>query len=134
MSAVQGVFMTKLIDFVRDVAEDHRIPLQNRIVLGGLLAYLLTPIDIIPDFIPILGWLDDAFVTLLILDYIYNSADSDIILQHYPWNKNGFHKMRGYVDRLSWLIPPRVKSVLFSHASKLALQKKSLEEIQEKSS
>lgn len=123
-----------MIDFVRDVAEDHRIPLQNRIVLGGLLAYLLTPIDIIPDFIPILGWLDDAFVTLLILDYVFNSTDSEIILQHYPWSKAGFHKMRTYVDRLNWLIPPRVKSILFRHASKLALQKESLEEIQEKSS
>src|SRR5262245_56306661 len=105
--------MTKMIDFVRDVAEDNRIPLQNRIVLGGLLAYLLTTIDIVPDFIPILGWLDDAFVTLLIMDYIFNSADSEIILQHYPWNKQGFNKMQTYVGRLSWLIPSRVKNVLF---------------------
>ena len=126
--------MSKLIDFVRDVAEDNRIPLQNRIVLGGLLVYLVTPIDIIPDFIPILGWLDDAFVTLLILDYIFNSADSELILRHYPWNKQSFNKMKTYVDRLSWLIPSRVKTILFRQASQLALEKKSLEEIQKKSS
>jgi uncharacterized membrane protein YkvA (DUF1232 family) len=129
-----GARMSKLIDFVRDVAEDNRIPVQNRIVLGGLLAYLLTPIDIIPDFIPILGWLDDAFVTILILDYIFNSADSELILQHYPWNKQGFNKMRNYVDRFSWLIPMRLKNILFRQASQLALQERPLEEIQEKSS
>jgi uncharacterized membrane protein YkvA (DUF1232 family) len=121
--------MNKLIDFVRDVAEDNRIPLQNRIVLGGLLMYLVTPIDIIPDFIPILGWLDDAFVTLLVLDYIFNSNDTDLILQHYPWNKASFNKMKNYVNRLSWLIPPRVKSILFRHASRLALEKNALEEL-----
>jgi uncharacterized membrane protein YkvA (DUF1232 family) len=116
--------MAKIIDFVRDLAEDDRIPLQNRIVLGGLLVYLLTPIDIIPDFIPILGWLDDAFVTLVILDYIFNSTDSDLILEHYPWSKTSFQKMQTYIDRLSWLVPPRVKKLLFRHAGKLALEKR----------
>ena len=92
--------MSKLVDFVRSLAEDERIPLRNRVVLGGLLTYLLTPIDIIPDFIPILGWLDDAFITLVILDYIFNSADTDLILEHYPWNKDRFRRMQTYVDRL----------------------------------
>jgi uncharacterized membrane protein YkvA (DUF1232 family) len=116
--------MPKIIDFVRDLSEDDRIPLQNRIVLGGLLVYLLTPIDIIPDFIPIIGWLDDAFVSLVILDYIFNSADSDLILEHYPWSKASFEKMRVYVDRLSWLVPTRVKKILFRQAGKLALEKR----------
>ena len=121
--------MRKLMEFLRDVAEDERIPLQNRVVLGGLLLYILTPIDLIPDFIPILGWLDDAFVTLVILDYVFNSADSEIILQHYPWNKSGFRSVKTYVDRLSWLVPPRVKNILFRHARKLSLEKGSTAEI-----
>ena len=118
--------MAKIIDFVRDLSEDDRIPLQNRIVLGGLLVYLLTPIDIIPDFIPILGWLDDAFVSLVILDYIFNSTDSDLILEHYPWSKASFQKMQTYVERLSWLVPSRVKKILFRQAGKLALEKRHL--------
>jgi uncharacterized membrane protein YkvA (DUF1232 family) len=117
--------MSKLVDFVRDLAEDERIPLRNRVVLGGLLTYLLTPIDIVPDFVPILGWLDDAFVTLVILDYVFNSADTEIILEHYPWNKDRFRKMQTYVDRLSWLIPPTVKKVLFNQAGRYALEKRS---------
>ena len=117
--------MRKLIDFLRELAEDVRIPARNRIVLSGLLLYLMTPIDIIPDFIPIIGWLDDAFVTLIILDYIFNSTDTDLILEHYPWNKEGFHKMKVYVKRLSWLVPPRVKKILFSQSSQLTLKRSS---------
>ena len=49
--------MKKIVDFLRDLAEDTRIPFRNRVVFMGLLLYVLTPIDIIPDFIPILGWL-----------------------------------------------------------------------------
>jgi len=115
--------MRKFIDFLQDLAEDQRIPLQNRMVLGGLLIYLLTPLDIIPDWIPVLGWLDDAFVTILILDYIFNSADTELILEHYPWNKKSFRKMKNYVERLSFLIPPTVKRILFHHAAKLALKR-----------
>lgn len=115
--------MRKLIDFIKDLAGDERIPLQNRVVLGGLLLYLMTPIDIVPDFIPILGWLDDFFITLIVLDYVFNSADTELILEHYPWNKQSFRKMKTYVERLSWLVPPRVKTMLFRQASKLALEK-----------
>ena len=125
--------MRKFMDFVRDVAEDNRIPIQNRIVLGGLLAYLLTPIDIVPDFVPILGWLDDAFVMVIVLDYIFNSADTELILQHYPWNKKHFEKMKIYTERLSWLVPSRLKRVLFRHATNLALAKKTVDELREQS-
>jgi len=115
--------MRKLIEFLRDVADDERIPLKNRVVLGGLLLYLMTPIDFLPDFVPILGWLDDAFITLLVLDYVFNSADTELILEHYPWNKQNFLKVKSYVERLAWLVPPRVKNLLFQRANRLALTK-----------
>lgn len=113
--------MRKLIDFLRELVQDDRIPLQNRIILGGLLAYVLTPIDIIPDFIPILGWLDDAFVTVIILDYVFNSADTELILEHYPWDKSHFDRMRTYAERLSWMVPRRLKKLMFREATRLAI-------------
>src|SRR5215471_12106644 len=114
--------MRKLFDFIRDIKDDERIPLQNRLMLGGLLIYLLTPVDIIPDWIPILGWIDDAFVTIIVLDYIFNSADSELILEHYPWNKRGFRSMKNYVSRMSWMVPRTVKRILFRHAERYALE------------
>jgi uncharacterized membrane protein YkvA (DUF1232 family) len=114
--------MRKLIEFLTDLAEDERISLQNRVVLGGLILYLLTPVDIVPDFIPILGWLDDVFVTLLIMDYVFNSADTDLILEHYPWNKKNFQKVKSYAQRLSFLVPNSVKNFLFRQASRLAIE------------
>ena len=123
--------MGKLIGFLRSLADEERIPLQNRVVLGGLLAYLLTPIDIIPDFIPILGWLDDAFVTILIMDYVFDSADTDIILEHYPWSKAHFARMRVYSGRLSWMIPATVRRILFREAKRYALSSKQHAEVGE---
>lgn len=113
--------MRKFMEFLRALSKDDRIPLQNRIMLGGLLAYLMTPIDIIPDFIPLLGWLDDAFVTVIILDYVFNSADTALILEHYPWKKQHFARMKTYAERLSWMVPDRLKKLMFREATRLAI-------------
>ena len=113
--------MKKFINFLKAVSKDERIPLQNRVVLGGLLMYLLTPVDIIPEFIPILGWLDDAFFTVVVLDYVFNSADTDLILDHYPWSRTHFDRMKTFAERLSWMVPSRLKKMLFKEATRLAL-------------
>jgi len=46
-------------------ARDNRVPLAAKIVAGGVAAYALSPIDLIPDFIPILGYLDDLIIVPL---------------------------------------------------------------------
>jgi uncharacterized membrane protein YkvA (DUF1232 family) len=44
---------------------DRRTPLFAKILGGGVLIYLISPIDIIPDFIPVVGWLDDLAIVPL---------------------------------------------------------------------
>ena len=41
---------------------DYKISNQTKLIIAGTLAYVVLPIDVIPDFIPVVGWLDDAFV------------------------------------------------------------------------
>jgi uncharacterized membrane protein YkvA (DUF1232 family) len=50
------------VRFVRLVARDERTPRAAKWLAGGLIAYALSPIDLIPDFIPVIGHLDDAVV------------------------------------------------------------------------
>ena len=53
----------------RDLFTDRTTPLGVRIAIGGLVLWLLNPIDLIPEFIPILGPLDDVVVAVLVLRY-----------------------------------------------------------------
>lgn len=48
---------------------------MKKIVVAGALLYVISPIDTIPDFIPILGWLDDIGVTTFALNYIFNKMN-----------------------------------------------------------
>jgi uncharacterized membrane protein YkvA (DUF1232 family) len=52
---------------VRRLAADPATPRRHRLLLLALSAYLVSPIDLIPDFIPVLGQLDDAIAVLIVL-------------------------------------------------------------------
>src|SRR5215211_6392694 len=59
-----------LLRLVRDLVGDRAVPLGPRVALVGLLAWLISPIDLIPEFIPVLGPLDDVVVAVLVLRYV----------------------------------------------------------------
>ncbi len=67
---------------VWDLARDPRVPARQKLVLGGLAAYLAFPIDIIPDFIPVIGQMDDIAVLILGLDWFIKHAPPDVVDEH----------------------------------------------------
>lgn len=58
---------------------DKRVPASRKVFLGSILGYLVLPIDIIPDFIPILGYVDDLVLVVLALDQVLLETDEQII-------------------------------------------------------
>ncbi len=64
------------------LARDERVPLRQKAVLAGVAAYLTLPIDVIPDFIPLVGQLDDLAVLLFGLDWFIRTAPSDVVEEH----------------------------------------------------
>ena len=61
---------------------DPRVPATRKGLLVLLAGYLVNPIDIIPDFIPVIGQLDDIAVTLLVLDMFIRSAPPEVVNEH----------------------------------------------------
>jgi uncharacterized membrane protein YkvA (DUF1232 family) len=108
-------FLKKLIDFIRAVAHDERIPGRDKKILLALLALVLSPIDIIPDWIPILGVLDDAVILAMVLDYLFNVLDDDIILSHYPWGMKSYSALRRIARFLTILTPRFIKNKIWSY-------------------
>ena len=64
------------------LARDPRVPLGQKAVLGGIAAYLAFPLDIIPDFIPVIGQMDDVAVLILGLDWFLRNAPADVVEEH----------------------------------------------------
>jgi uncharacterized membrane protein YkvA (DUF1232 family) len=61
---------------------DPRVPAGQKLILAGIVGYLVLPIDLIPDFVPVLGQLDDIAVVLLGLDLFIRSAPQDVVDEH----------------------------------------------------
>ena len=62
---------------IRRLAADNTLPSGVRVRLGLLLAYLAIPFDVIPDFIPVLGYADDGFTALVRLTGLARSTETD---------------------------------------------------------
>ena len=70
------------IRLVWALLRDGRVPAQQKLILAGIGAYLVLPLDLIPYFVPVLGQLDDLAVVLLGLDLFIRSAPQDIVDEH----------------------------------------------------
>jgi uncharacterized membrane protein YkvA (DUF1232 family) len=63
---------------------DPRVPRRRKLLLGLMAAYLLSPIDLVPDFIPVAGQLDDAILVALVLRSVVGAAGPELIHEHWP--------------------------------------------------
>lgn len=67
---------------------DKRIAKSKKVFLGSIIGYLILPIDIIPDFIPIVGYVDDLVLVVLALDQILMDTDEKILIENWSGSKN----------------------------------------------
>ena len=79
-----------LLRLIRRLAADTSLPTGVRLRLGLLLAYLAMPFDLIPDFIPLLGYADDAIVVTFVLRGVVRRAGQDAVRAHWPGSDDGF--------------------------------------------
>ncbi|MEV0230030.1 YkvA family protein [Nonomuraea sp. NPDC050786] len=79
-----------VLRLVRRLAADPGLPRGVRVRLMLLLAYLAMPIDLVPDFIPVLGYADDAIVVTMVLRSVVRRAGIDPVRRHWPGTDDGF--------------------------------------------
>jgi len=78
-----------VVRLVRRLAADRDLPRGVRIRVGLLLAYLASPIDLVPDFVPVLGYVDDAIVVTAVLRGVARRAGLEAIERHWPGTDDG---------------------------------------------
>lgn len=79
-----------VLRLLRRLAADRTLPRGVRIRLALLLAYLALPFDLIPDFIPVLGYADDAIIVTAVLRSVVRTAGLDAVRAHWPGTDDGF--------------------------------------------
>ena len=93
------------------IVRDPRTPLPLKALLGAGLAYVVVPLDLVPDAIPILGQADDLTVLLLVLDMFIANAPEVVREEHAARAKNGTAQLDGDLARLRELMGDRYDHV-----------------------
>jgi uncharacterized membrane protein YkvA (DUF1232 family) len=83
-----------VVRLIRRLAVDPDLPRGVRWRLWALLAYLLLPIDLIPDFIPVVGYADDAVVVALALRSVVRASGPEALDRHWPGTSQGLKTVR----------------------------------------
>ncbi len=89
------------------LARDPRTPIGLKALLGAALAYVVMPVDLIPDVIPIIGQADDLTVLLLVLDLFIQNAPPEVRAEHSARAKNGTSDLDRDLARLRALLGDR---------------------------
>jgi uncharacterized membrane protein YkvA (DUF1232 family) len=81
--AVAG-FVPDCVVLVRRLLADPRVPRRSKLALAALVVYLASPIDLVPDFIPVAGQLDDAILLALVLRGVMHAAGEAVVREQWP--------------------------------------------------
>ena len=90
---------------------DPRTPIGLKALLAAALAYVVMPVDLIPDMIPIIGQADDLTVLLLVLDLFIQNAPPEVRAEHSARAKNGTADLDRDLARLRVLMGDRFDRV-----------------------
>lgn len=96
-----------LLRLLRNLATDPALPRGVRFRLALLVAYLAMPIDLIPDFIPVLGYADDVIIAIITLRSVARHAGLEAIKRHWTGTPDGFDALA----RVTGLREPRGSSI-----------------------
>ncbi|HKT09387.1 MAG TPA: YkvA family protein [Gemmatimonadaceae bacterium] len=62
---------------------DERVSTVDKVLVGAAIGYVIMPFDLIPDFIPVIGEVDDIYVIMLALDRLISHAGADVLADHW---------------------------------------------------
>jgi uncharacterized membrane protein YkvA (DUF1232 family) len=95
------------------LAADRDVPTAAKVVLAALAVYLVSPIDLVPDFIPWLGYLDDVLLAAIVVDGVLSVVDRPVVLRYWPGSPASLERVAAVTRRLARWVPKRIKTRIF---------------------
>jgi uncharacterized membrane protein YkvA (DUF1232 family) len=94
------------------LVRDPRVSRLDRILFGVVMAYVLMPVDFIPDMLGFLGVADDLYLVGLALNRLFSRAGPDILLEHWEGNPRALGYLIEGVEDVGSLLPRKVRNAL----------------------
>lgn len=107
-------YMKQLPKYVRlltGLATDNRVSMLDKMFVLGAIAYIVMPIDLIPDFIPFFGEIDDVYILILALQRLIANAGRTVLLDHWAGDPRdlGDLNLKGAIAAAAFFLPRRIR-------------------------
>jgi len=106
------LFIPNLLWLLFGLLRDERVSRADKAILAGTILYVISPLDIIPDFIPFIGQVDDAYLIAISLIRLMNRTDGEVFREHW----RGSIDLKDLVTSIStaaeYFLPRKIKNVL----------------------
>jgi uncharacterized membrane protein YkvA (DUF1232 family) len=109
------MFLPNLVALCGRLLTDSRVPRAEKALFAGAIIYALMPLDLIPDMIPFVGQIDDAYLIALVLVRLLNRTDAAVVREHWRGGGDIVQLVESLADVAPMLLPKRVRRVLSSN-------------------
>lgn len=91
---------------------DPRVSKLDKGIVLATIGYIIVPLDLIPDFLPFLGQVDDIYLLALALDRLLNNAGIDVLLDHWEGDVSSLETTIAALDKAGSFLPEQIRSML----------------------
>lgn len=106
------LMLPNLIKLLGRLLKDPRVPRRSKIVVGAVVVYVVSPIDLLPEFIPIAGVLDDLFLVVFALNHLIERAGEEVVLEHWDGPQDILSMVRSVLTTITELVPAKIRRLL----------------------
>ncbi len=102
------MLIPNLVKLLYRMISDNRVFVQEKVILLATVIYIFSPIDFVPDMIPVLGQVDDILLGTLVLKRFFNSVERSILLSHWDGNDNLLLTIDKILEIVRYILPKGV--------------------------
>lgn len=106
------MLLPNILRLLSRLMSDRRVPIRRKIFIGAVLGYVVSPVDLIPDFVIGIGRLDDLVLVSLAIDHLMSGAEEEIVREHWDGTDDGLDLVRSVFAWLAAIIPDGVRNLL----------------------
>lgn len=107
-----AMLIPNLIKLLGRLVRDSRVPRRSKIIVGAALAYVASPVDLVPEFIPVAGVLDDVLLLAFSVNHLVTVAGEEVVLEHWDGPRDLLDLIRSILDVASDFVPARIRRLI----------------------
>lgn len=106
------LLLPNLVKLIGRLLRDRRVPVKRKVVVGVVMAYLVSPIDVVPDVIPVLGQADDALLIAFAIRLLTESVGREVVMEYWDGSEDAFDLLDALLEWGADLVPAPVRRLL----------------------